>query len=58
MPNVPRRNVGHYMSLALVKFYSRIFLKKISIEAKKVFRCVEKSFKSLVKSKADQEFLE
>ena len=57
MPDVPRRNVGHYMSLAIVKFYSRIFLRKLTDETKKIYRYVEKCLKSLIKTKADQEFL-
>ena len=56
MPDVPRRNVGHYMSLAIVKFYSRIFLKKLNNENKQIYRYVEKNVKLLAKSKADQEF--
>ena len=47
MPNVPRRNVGHYMSLALVMFYSRIFLKKLTSDNRKTYRYVEKILKKL-----------
>ena len=57
MPSVIRRNVGEYINYAIVKFYSRIFLRKLDNRNKVLYRSVEAKVKSLTKLDADLEFL-